>query len=199
MPWIQIGAIATAVAAVFAGLAYCRPPDAGRAVSPVVPEASTSAARPPASSAGEPAGAEVTYLADLEPDRGRSALTDLPPALAGEPGYDNSIVVECPTNQTGDQISEVAYETRNRYVTFEATLRPYRDPPDDVLVELQIFSDPQDRDPGVPPGGEPSLVQLPMGQDRSVSATIDKAYYLRLRVVCVKPGGFVILVGASVR
>lgn len=195
-----MSAVATVIAAVFAWLTYCRPPATGgdeRLPSPGAAGATTG--RPGSSPATGAAAATVTYLADLRPDRGQARLAELPSALSEVDGYQNSVVIACPSNQTADQISEVAYETRNRFSTLRATIRPYRDPADDVLVELQIFSDPPDRQPGVPAGGQPYVAQVRMGDERPIATAIDKAYYLRFRVVCEKPDGFVILTDASVR
>jgi hypothetical protein len=200
IPWIEIGAIAAVVTTLIAVLAYCRPPGV-EVVSP--PEAARTGNDanpvPPSSASGNETASRVNYLANLQPIRGHARLAQLPTELADDPSYVRSIVIACPSNQTGDQISEVTFETRNRFTTFQATLRSYRDPPDDVLIELHVFSDPPDRDPGVPLGGTPQSFQLRVGESQPISTAIEKAYHLRLRARCEKPGGFVILTSALVR
>lgn len=195
-----LGALAAIVSAVIAVLTYCQVGRTGGdgATPPVVPASgATLSSSAQASSEDLPSG-EVVYLTSVAPDRGLTRVTELPAALHSQEGYDNALVISCPTNQTGDQMSEVVYEARNRYGTFAAILRPYRDPADDVRVELQVFSDPLDRDPGAPPPGDQGRFQLAMGQSEAISVTISDAYYLRLRVLCEKPGGYVILANASV-
>lgn len=202
--WIAGGVVAaaTAVMAVVAVLDYARTPDGSSAslgTGPSAVAAGPSTARP-----SEPAGPSRgtdppadTQLADLTLVSGSSRLAPLPDELAGGPGYERAVVIACPSNQTGDQISEVTYETRYLYSTLDAELRPYRDPADDVLVNLRVFSDPQDRQPGAPPPGEAHLEQLRMGDVRTVDGVdVGDSYYLRLRVECEKPGGYLVLAGA---
>jgi hypothetical protein len=68
-----------------------------------------------------------------------------------------------------------------------------------VLVNLRVFSDPQDRLPGAAPPGDPHLQQLRMGEVAAMRGVdIGESYYLRLRVECEKVGGYMILTGAVV-
>jgi hypothetical protein len=111
-----------------------------------------------------------------------------------------SVAIACPSNQTGDQSSEVTYETRGRYRDLETTLHPYYEPRDDILMSLEVFPDLPDHAPDTTAGRAPDTVQLRVGQEeRPVSFRIDDAYYLRLRVRCEKPGGYLILGGALLR
>ena len=135
-------------------------------------------------------------LDTLLPVAGQPRLRALPSALSGQPGYERAVVIACPSNDTGDQASEVTYETRSRFTQLSATLRPYREPADGVKADLFVFEDNADRKPGGPPGTKPTQVRVIMGDAGIVSASIGNAYYLRLRVVCEKPGGFMILAGA---
>jgi hypothetical protein len=206
--WITAGgvvAVATVVMAVVAVLEYVRPSDTlgtsdTATTRPVVPDGSSSASQPDPTGEPDPTGRTdppaATNLADLTLVSGASRLAPLPEELESEAGYERAVVIACASNQTGDQISEVTYETRYLYSTLDAELRPYRDPPDNVLVNLRVFSDPQDRQPGAPPPGEPHLEQLRMGEARTVEGVeIGDSYYLRLRVECEKPSGYLILIG----
>lgn len=204
--WVAGGviAVATAVLAAVAVLEYARAPNAGGASdSPPATSPAVSHGLDPAGPAGStalPGPGTGTPLADLTPVSGAARLALLPEELNGEARFERAVVIACPSNQTGDRISEVTYETRHRYATLDAELRPYRNPPDDVLVNVRFFSDPQDREPGAAPPGEPYLRQLRMGEVDTVrNVGIGAAYYLRLRVECEKPGGYLILTGAVLR
>jgi hypothetical protein len=192
--WVAVTAVATVVLAVVAALAYVWPRDAEgtddvATAPPVAPDPAATASQPPTGGT-----APTEYLADLTPVTGGSRIVPLPEELEGAPGYERAVVIACPSNQTGDENSEVTYETRRRYETLGAALRPYRDPPDDVLVNLWFYSDPEDRLPGAAPPGDPHPEQLRMGEVRTVQEVdISDAYFLRLRVECQLPDGYMIL------
>lgn len=205
--WITavVMAFATAVMAAVAVIAYVRPPDSGGRTEQVAdPTAAATASRTPGGPGptGGPGtivgdgASEETDLAGLTLISG--ALAELPAELADEPGYERAVVIACPTNETGRRINEIVFETRYLYSTLNADLHAYRDPPDSVLANLWLFSDPQDRDPGAPPPGQTHFEQLRMGATRELRGIeIGESYYLRLRVECEKPGGFVVLTGAA--
>lgn len=201
-----IGAAAAILGTLIALLSYVLPREAGGADQPGTSKPVTRTtvsgdeqSPPPGSSAtpGTPA-TERTHLSALEPVAGVARLVPIPRELEDNPAHDNALVIACASNQTGDEQSEVVYATRLRFYAFKATMYAYRDPPDDLRAELEVFSDPEDRRPGATGGGGVAdRTQLEFGQTGEVSATIDQAFYLRLRVVCEKPGGYVILTDAS--
>lgn len=204
--WITGGvvALATAVMAVVAVLEYLEPDadaTADQGTAPATSDGPGSPSHPaPAGGAdpsGDSGGPVAVNLANLTLISGVAALAPLPEELEDERGYEGAVVIGCPSNQTGDRFREVIYETRYLYATLDAQLRPYRNPTDNVLVNLRVYSDPPDRQPGAALPGEPHLEQLRMGETRDVRGiAIGDAYRLRLRVECEKPSGYMILVGA---
>ena len=77
----------------------------GAATEPV--ESAESVAGPPA----------ATYLdsAGFPPEAGGSDVVEVPRLIRGRAGYSSHpVAIRCPTNQTGDQTSEVTYLLRGR-------------------------------------------------------------------------------------
>jgi hypothetical protein len=61
-------------------------------------------------------------------------------------------------------------------------------------MQLFVFLDPATRDYGIdnekPGGGQ---IQLTAGQSSPFTSTVKGAYFVRLRLICEKPGGMLIL------
>jgi hypothetical protein len=159
--------------------------------------ATTGMARP-SNGTDRAAGDDPTYLDSLQPTAGYANLARLPRGITGKPGYGRAITIACPSNQTTDLVREVSYELGGRYHEFRATLFAYRQPADRVLVDLRLFRDPVDRMPGGGTGAEAYHGRLSVNETRNIVADMEGAYYLRLRVECGKPNGYIVLVDAAV-
>lgn len=175
--------------------------DAGRAsrtttVKPS-PQGSPVGDGPPTGAADPTAtAADVTLLDTQSPESGAANLTELPRALAGEPGYDHPIVVTCPSNQTGDLVREVTYLMRGRYLDFAAEVRPYFDNVKDARAEVAVIAVEKQRDD--------SLTRRETGRESTtmtaapapLTAEVDGAEQLTLQIRCEDPHGVVALVAA---
>lgn len=195
---VVIGTIATVVGA-SAGVYSCLGPSDRAGIGTPTRQAAvgitTGADASRSAAVTEPAVGGV-FLDTKVPIAGQPRLVGMPAALKGQPGYERAIAISCPSNDAGDQMSEVTYETNNRYTGLVATVRPYRDPPDGVRTDLFVFQDNADRKPGAPLGVGPAQLRVTMGESAVLRAPADHAYYLRLRVVCERVGGIVILTDA---
>lgn len=199
-PWTAVVSALTAVVATIIGvIAYVYPRDAGgragetgvEVVSPVATGQPGSTSRP-----NEPtAAAAGVFLDTLQPVQGGSWLRQLPRELSADPSYQHAVVISCPSNQTGDTASEVVYETLQRYQTLTGTLRLHG-LSDGVPADLFVYQDAAERRPGGPTGSPPTQVRVTMGETAEVSAPASAAVYLRLRLVCEKPDGLMILTDA---
>jgi hypothetical protein len=92
-----------------------------------------------------------------------------------------------------DSEAEVSYDSRGRYRSFSATLEAYRKPADGVRMQLFVFLDPVTRDYGIDEQKSAGATQLSAGESKPFSVEVKDAYYVRLRLVCEKPGGMMIL------
>jgi hypothetical protein len=197
---VVIGAAATVLGTTIALLAYCAQRD-GTGADPVADR--TITATPPATPPGPPPApppSRDTGLAvsTLELYGGGSRLKELPRDLAGDSTLSDALVIGCPSNQSDDLVSEVTFETALRYHSFRATVRAYHESGGSRSVRLTVFPDPQDLRPGAVGGGAATEMTFPFGQTRAMTADIEGAFYLRLRVECDLPDGYVFLIGAEV-
>ena len=184
-----VAGIVGAVAAVIALLPDRGPATPPTGQAPTTISSTASVTRP--ATTGPPTS---DLLVRLTPHIGRTLLTDLPDALKGTPQYADSVAISCPTNESGQKQAEVSYESRGTYRTFTATLEAYREPTAGVRMQLYIFLDPASRDFGIdgekPGGGQ---IQLTAGQTQPFTSAVKDGYYVRLRLICEKPGGMLIL------
>jgi hypothetical protein len=165
-------------------------PESGSAISP--PAASAPAAS--ASAATAPTGTPTAdLLSRLTPTIGGTRLTKLPDTLRDNANYADSVAIACASNQSGDKASEVSYESRSRYRALSATLEAYRSPAEGVRMQLFVYLDPASRDFGIDEQKSAGQIQLTAGQSKAFSTDVKGAYYVRLRLVCEKPGGLMIL------
>jgi hypothetical protein len=178
-----------AIAAVIALLPDSGPATPSAGQSPTTISSTASVTRP--ANTGPPTS---DLLVRLTPHIGRTLLTDLPEGLRGAPQYADSVAIACPSNENGQKQAEVSYESRGIYRTFTATLDAYREPAAGVRMQLYVFLDPTSRDFGIdnekPGGGQ---IQLTAGQTQTFTSAVKDAYYVRLRLICEKPGGMLIL------
>jgi hypothetical protein len=201
-PWGRSAAAlvgaATVLGALFTTLAYCAPRDPGSAAGTGDRDRIERPTPTPVPHLPEPmTSPSVTHLKDLTLVAGAARLAPVPPELRDQPGSDQAVVITCPSNQTHDRMSEVTYELRRRFDTLTAIMDGHHDAEDAVLVELQVFADPEDREPGST-AAAPHQVQLRTGQSRELSVDVSGAYFLRLRLLCEVTGGSLVLRGAAV-
>lgn len=72
-----------------------------------------------------PADGSRTYLDGIRPETGAGYLRQLPRPLATAADLSHPITIDCPSNNTGDQVRSISYPLQRRYLDFTATLRPY--------------------------------------------------------------------------
>lgn len=161
----------------------------GAATEPV--ESAESVAGPPA----------ATYLdsAGFPPEAGGSDVVEVPRLIRGRAGYSSHpVAIRCPTNQTGDQTSEVTYLLRGRYVQFDATVHPYYPADSDqraaTYVTALIGIRQSDGSLDFTEAGTQKRAS-PTGP-AALTATIDNAEKLILRIECGNPTGTVVLTDA---
>jgi hypothetical protein len=136
--------------------------------------------------------------AGVKAEAGDDKLVDLPRAVRDKPDYNShAIAIKCPSNQTGDDSSDVTYPLLGRYVQLDATVHPYYPPNADQQSTTYVFAfiDTRQRDN--------SLYETSAGEQRGagpgnplpLNAATDKAEKLTIRVQCGDPDGIVVLTG----
>ncbi|MFD6756139.1 MULTISPECIES: hypothetical protein [Micromonospora] len=168
-----------------AGLPSAPPPGPG----PTAPAtgASASDSTPPA-----PSGVPLDTLPVRE---GGANLVPLPRALADQPGYDRPVSVSCPHNTSADKHREVVYPLLRRYLDLTTTVRPWS--PDDPQAKayVTVFVNVTQADGTIQRlnravgGGDPRSAT-------PLTAVIEGADELVLRVQCDSPTGIVVLTGS---
>ena len=156
-----------------------------------------SAVQPPA---GAPAVPQV-FLdgGSLIPEAGTGRLTELPRVIRGNASYaSHPIAIKCPSNEADNQVSEVTYLLRGRYVQFDATVHPYYPPGSDQQAATYVTAVraimQRDGDLNTTEAGVQKRANL--GMPAPLTAAIDNAEKLILRVQCGDPNGTVVLTDA---
>lgn len=153
--------------------------------------------RPPATPTAEPPAPTLTFLDTLPPQTGGANLGRLPRALAGQPGYDHPVVIQCPSNQSGDKVRVVTYPLRGRYLDFSATVRPYFTAQPDAVSQVFVLAGIRQVDDRVVTVQKGSQLNASMATPAPVTAQVDGAAELTLQVRCESPEGMIILVNAG--
>jgi hypothetical protein len=158
--------------------------------------------RPPATSPKqrETAGGAIrTQVDTLLVEAGEANLSQLPRALDGQPGYDRAIVIKCPSNAGADRQREVTYRLQRRYVDFTAMVRPYFPARDDHDSTVYVYALLATRKPDdtISRTTSAELFDARMAEPRSLSANVEGADELTLRVRCQMPNGYVIFANGS--
>jgi hypothetical protein len=138
----------------------------------------------------------ATYLATLGPQSGGGNLAALPRALNGKAGYEQPIVVQCPTNQTGDKVRSVTYLLRGRYLDFAATVRPYYTAVKDSRTHVHARTGVKERDGTLTQQTKGTQFGATMEAPATVAADVEGAEELTIQVECEHPQGVVVLAGA---
>jgi hypothetical protein len=166
-----------------------------RAATPTGPVATSTST----STTGPTAG--FTYLNDkaVAPQAGGDRLVELPRELRGRAEYAvHPLAVKCPSNQTGDQASEVTFPLSGHYLHFEATVRPYYPPSADQRSATYVYvvkGMPQpDGTLAIREAGE-QLLAAPTAPT-AVTAEIAGAQEMTIRIRCGDPDGTIVLTDA---
>jgi hypothetical protein len=199
--WTVLGTVIGFLALVVAVLAWLLPqsatPDAGPTTTP---KAAPTVA--PTTALNAPAGtASVVYLdgGSFTPEAGADRLTTVPRAVRGQAGYaSHPMAVRCPSNQTGDQASDVTFPLRGRYVQFDATVRPYYPPGGDQrsVTYVTALVGVRDNDGTLRVTEAGSQKRAGPAAPAPLTVAVDSAEKLTLRVQCDSPGGTIMLTDA---
>lgn len=180
----RVGPKAPAATASTAGVAPAAP-------SAVVPDAGSSP-----SSAFSPS----VRLDTLAVEAGAANLGKLPRQLTGQPEYDRPIVIGCPTNSGADKQRDVTYRLQRRYLDLTSTVRPFFSSADErdgiVLVYAQVAI--RQRDGTITRVTRGQQFDARMDNPQKLTADLEGADELTLRIQCQYPGGSVILTDATV-
>ncbi|MBW6436919.1 hypothetical protein KZ829_24560 [Actinoplanes hulinensis] len=148
-----------------------------------------------------PRAKATTFLAGgaFHPESGATDLTEVPRTIRGKPGYTgHEIAIRCPSNETGDQTSDVTYLLLGRYAQFDVTVRPYfpagTDQQAATYVSAMIGTKRSD-------GGLDTTIAATQKTatptaSAELSAPVDHAEKLTLRIECGNPNGVVVLTDA---
>ncbi|AGZ44423.1 hypothetical protein [Actinoplanes friuliensis] len=162
------------------------PPSATAPAAPAVatPAVTSAGPAPPA------AGVTGDLLTGVERIAGTAG--ELPDTL-DPASYPDALVVECPSNQTGDQSRELKYNVDGRYRTFTADVSGWAEAkrPDDV--QLRISAGTRQIDDTVITEELTAWTGRTNTPGGPITARIKGATELSLVVGCHKPGGVVII------
>lgn len=206
----MVSAWLAAVSAVIAVLAWALPrtnSDASdkadqsqRQSAPGFSDPARHGSTPPApTAAGKSPAATVTYLDGIVPQAAGGNIVPLPRNLRDRVGFaSHPLVIHCPTNETGDESSNVTFTLNGRYVRLDATVRPYY--PDDadqqsvthVLADVgirEIDAEMTTRQAGAQQRATPN-------SPAPLAAVVEHAQELTLKVACDDPRGLVVLTDA---
>lgn len=201
------GLIAAAVGVVVALLAWLFP-DINSGDPPTPTRAGATTAAAPATTGTTTTGTtttgttttgttnpgDLTYLDTLAAQKGNSNLVGLPRALSGRPDYPHPVVITCATNQNDDQVREVTYPLRGRYLGFSATVRPYFADRPDTRTNVYAIAGYLERDGTVTRQEKGRQLTATMNAPAPLTASVDGAEELTIQVRCEEPDGVVVLV-----
>jgi len=134
-------------------------------------------------------------------EAGSGRITALPRAIKADAGYANHpVAIRCPSNQAGDQVSDVTYSLLGRYAQFEATVHPYYPPNTDQgsATYVTVLTAVRDSDNTLTTSEAGSQKRASPAAPLALSVPVDHAEKLTIRVQCGDPDGMVVLTGARV-
>ncbi|WP_127503553.1 hypothetical protein [Actinoplanes solisilvae] len=162
----------------------------------------SQAPEPTPQSAGQPpVNTATVYLTSdqFQPESGADDLMPVPRAIKGKAGYTgHEMAVRCPTNETGDPTSEITYLLQGRYVQFDVTVHPYFPARTDqqavtfVTALIAVRRNDGGLDTRIAGDQKTSGPNRPAG----LSASVEGAEKLILRIECGNPNGTVVLTEA---
>jgi hypothetical protein len=208
-PWHRWAGIATVLGTVIGGLglivallAWLVPRQDKPAPSPTAAQTNGSAQRTTAASTPAPASSAVFLDAgDFRPESGVDHLTGLPRPIKDKDGYrDHPLAIRCPSNQAGNLSSDVTFLLRGRYLQFDATVHPYYPAGADQqsVTYVTVLTDTRQVDNTLTTDEVASETHAAPNAPKPVSAAVDKAEKVTLRVRCEDPAGTIVLTGARV-
>jgi hypothetical protein len=121
----------------------------------------------------------------------------MPRALAGQPDYPQPVAIACPSNQSGDQVREVTYLIRGRYVDFTGTVRPYFRTMPDARANVFIIAGFKERDGTLTRQERGRQLTATMQAPAPLAASVEGAEQLTLQIACEEPDGVVVIVDAA--
>ncbi|WP_341720331.1 hypothetical protein QQG74_11810 [Micromonospora sp. FIMYZ51] len=143
-----------------------------------------------------PADAAEEDLRGMTVLGGRTNLAELPRELAGQPGYENSIIIRCPENTSQDKFRAVVYELGRRYFRLTAQVRHHSAAPSrPAKAYLEVFVSIKQPDGTInrPRRGDPVAAS---GTGAPLSVDVEDADDVTLRVQCERPSDLVVLTDA---
>lgn len=169
-------------------------PDGGAPTTTTTSATTASVATP-----GAQASAAQTYLRDLAPVAGRANLVT-PAELESKPELEHSVVIRCHAPGSGDNFTEVKYKVTRAYRSFTAQFVPYLPLAVGTAVttkiQVTIFLNSSVDDVVSSETRLTPTVQY-VGKQTAISESVRDAYYVKLRITCEEPDGFVILQDAA--
>jgi hypothetical protein len=203
---VRAGVISAALAAVglvIATLAWLLPrspdPRGSTSVPPSqaptssAPQASTS---PAGSPKAEGSVVGVDYLDMVTTQAGGDRLVELPRELRGQAQFAvHPVPIKCPTNQTSDRSSDVTYPLYGKYVRFHATVRPYypRSANQRSVTYVYAIVGIKQKDGSLATKNVGQQLRATPTAPGGISADVDGAQELILRVQCEDPDGIIVL------
>jgi hypothetical protein len=210
-PWHRWSGIATVLGTVIGGLglvvallAWLLPSQGNPTPAPTTTQATTAAKRTTAGTTvtSEPATSALFLDAGgFPPEAGGDRLTEVPRQIRGKEGYaSHPLAIRCPSNRTGDQSSDVTFLLRGRYVQFDVTVRPYYPSGVDQqsVTYVTVLTDTRQIDNTLTSNEVTSQTHATPLSPKPLSAAVDKAEKLTLRVQCEDPTGTIVLTDARV-
>jgi len=197
-----LGTVIGGLSLVVALLAWLWPQQSDHDDNPDAHQPSTvgTASAATTSTAAVPA-AEFLDAGGLAAEEGSGRITALPRAIKGDAGYaGHPIAIRCPSNQAGDQVSDVTYPLRGRYAQFDATVHPYYPPHADQgsATYVTVLTAVRENDDTLTTSEAGSQKRASPAAPLALSAPVDHAEKLTIRVQCGDPDGMVVLTGARV-
>ena len=146
---------------------------------------------PPGTSTGGPRA--TVYVSTLRPETGASNLVALPRSLRNDPTYARAIAIRCPSNNSSDRMREITYSLRGRYLDFTARIEPFFATEPDSRVHVFAVAGRVERDGTLTRRQVGEQLDATGRAGAPLSAPVDGAAQLTLRVKCETPDGIVIV------
>ncbi|MEV6490783.1 hypothetical protein AB0M20_19515 [Actinoplanes sp. NPDC051633] len=141
------------------------------------------------------------FLTEMDPESGAANVQQLPRSIRAEPGYNSRpLVVACPSNQTDDQRRDVTYQLHGRYADFAAQVHPYYPEGTDQgsVTIVTLTTEVRQTDGSLLKNDVVTLGAATPAAPKPLTAQIDGAEKITLRVACDNPSGLVALTDARV-
>lgn len=156
----------------------------------------------PATGAVPPAGSATSGpavdLAGLSPRIGGDKLVDIPLPVRERADYNShAVAIRCPSNTSREPAIVVVYELARHYRQFEANVHPYYPRGVRSVTRVTALRGDVGRDGTLTTTEVTSQVQERPDPPQPLTAVVEKADQLALRVECEDPRGVVMLTDAG--